>query len=173
MQKKKEVILLEDLATLKQFEEEKQKNVYPLGITLSNEEFKQYKSWKERISSNSQSDRESDLSIFTLISDMYTLIYHFVDDKRSFMLNAYRLREKIANGEIFVNKFIDKDYQVKPVDYISESYGHDMDAPRIVFLDRAKPRKIFRKTDHYDPSKDNNSKGTDLLALSSQVVYKV
>lgn len=169
MKKKKEIILLEELATLEQFKEEQQRNIYPLGLTLSSAEVKEYTNWKKATTGehkNNVAEEADNYSIFSIIAEMYFLI-HEADGNNKFILNAYRLREKIADGKIFVCKFIDKDYQEKPVAYISESYGYDMDAPRIVF--GKYPRRIFRQFDFYNPSTDNREKGIDLIVLSHKV----
>ncbi len=154
--KKKEIKLLNKMVTLNEYRESLENQVYPLAIKLNEEETKKFLN-------SSQS------FVFLNLNEEFKRLYSRTFDPNDrnlvrFYLNAYVLREKIANGEIFVNTFIDEIYQKKTIDYISESYGSDLDAPRIVF--RRRPRVLFRQWDHYDESKDDITKGEDLLTMA-------
>lgn len=163
--RKAEVKLLNKLVTLSEYQELLESDTYPLAIQLNEEETYAFKKCKQ--CQNFLNLNES----FRTLLDFYLMTSN-PDDKSSvrFYMNAYTLREKIAMNEVFVSTFIDSDDQVRFVDYISESYGYDFDAPRIVF--RKNPRRVFRKWDYYDENKDDNTLGKDLCVLAHTLILR-
>lgn len=156
MTRKVEIKLLNKLATLEEYQEYIQNNIYPLAIKLNKEEIEAY------LESEQQ-------HLFLGLNESFKKLYSRTLDPSDnnlvrFYLNAYNLREKIATGEVFVSSLIEANNEIKPVDYISESYGYDLDAPRVVF--RKRPRVLFRQWDYYDEAKDDITKGEDLLTLA-------
>ncbi len=128
MKRKAEVILLNQLVSLNEYQKCIEKNIYPLAIKLNEDEtaiFQKCKQYQNFLNVSTS---------FKILLDFYILTSN-LDNKKAviFYLNPYILRKKITRDEVFVNTFIDFDNQVKFVDYISESQGFDLDAPRIVF----------------------------------------
>lgn len=156
MMRKLEIKLLKKLVTLEEYREYIQNNIFPLAIKLNKEETEAY------------SKKRTTLSFLGLNESFENMYSRALDPNNNNLvrlyLNAYDLREKIATGKVFVNTFIENDNEIKSVDYISESYGYDLDAPRVVF--RKKPRILFRQWDYYDANRDDITKGEDLLTLA-------
>lgn len=156
MKRKLEIKLLNKLVTLEECQTCIKNNIYPLAIKLNKKETEAYLTSEPR-------------HLFLGLNEGFQNIYSRALDPYDnnlvrFYLNAYDLREKIATGKAFVSIFIEADNEIKSVDYISESYGCDLDAPRIVF--RKSPRLLFRQWDYYDENKDDITKGEDLLTLA-------
>lgn len=156
MMQKLEIKLLKKLVTLEEYQEYIQNNIFPLAIKLNKEETEVY-------------SKKEPHYLFLGLNESFENMYSRALDPNNnnlvrLYLNAYDLREKIATGKVFVNTFIENDNEIKSVDYISESYGYDLDAPRVVF--RKKPRILFRQWDHYDENRDDITKGEDLLTLA-------
>lgn len=156
MKRKEEVKLLNKLVTFEEYQENILNNIYPLAIKLNEEESKNYLESKFPY-------------VFLNLREDFKNMYSRTTDPKDknlirLYLNAYELRKKIAYDKIFVSTFIEATQEEKYIDYISESYGYDLDAPRIIF--RKKPRLFFKQLDYYDPNKNDITKGEDLLVMS-------
>lgn len=152
MKRKLEIKLLNKLVTLEEFQIYIEKNIYPLAIKLNKKETEAFLKNELRC-------------LFLGLSEGFQNIYSPNGNNLvSFYLNAYDLREKIATSKAFVSIFIESYNEIKSVDYILESYGYDLDAPRIVL--RKNPRLLFRQWDYYDANKDDITKGEGLLTLA-------
>lgn len=144
--KKQEVILLNEVVSLEKFFKINDINIFPLCIVLTDEEGNNF-------------DQLEKLSEFKVINELY---FRSVYSDLYLYMNPYKLRDMIDRNEIFITKFIDKNEEVKNVDFIAPVWGLQEGAPKIVF--RKSPRLFFKKADHF--SIDKKYIGEDLFTLA-------
>lgn len=157
--RKKEVILCEEISSLNEFNQEIRKNVYPLVVYLKEEQLQDYKSFKNSLFPFKDDNEET----FLAFKDLYDII-----DDRYLYLNPEKLRNKITEKSVYVTRFIDKNYQIKYVDYISKPKEQSLETPRIIFRDGK--RHFLKSSDYYDEYLDNKTKGEDLMVLSFSLI---
>lgn len=149
IKKKKEIILSQEMVSLNEFKDMIKENIFPLCISLNNDEKQDFK--------NNKNIGESDL---------VNELYHFISLDNFLFLDGYVLRKKIEDGEVYVNKFLDDSRKVKYVKFIAPAFGHDLDCPKVVL--RKTPIFFFKKMDHFSTGAKYD--GKDILELCFETI---